>query len=111
MTRTEKIIPRSKITDKEFKRMLKTERHHKHEIIEDEDGILRWKKDADIRSSVDKINLNEIWDLFYSLGLDKNCELFRKMYRGMGYSLSGYWEIFYWEANNEEADQYVPGAK
>jgi hypothetical protein len=24
----------------------------------------------------------------------------------MGYSLSGYWEIFYWEVNNEDAEDY-----
>jgi hypothetical protein len=42
------------------------------------------------------------------MGLGKNDESVRKLYRDMGYSLSGYWEIFYWEMNNEDADQYRP---
>jgi len=26
----------------------------------------------------------------------------------MGYSLFGYWEVFYWDANNDIADEYEP---
>ena len=26
----------------------------------------------------------------------------------MGYSLGGYWEVFYWEVNNELAHKYKP---
>ena len=37
-----------------------------------------------------------------------NSEMWRKLYRDLGYSLFGYWEIFYWEANNEKAAEYKP---
>lgn len=71
-------------------------------------SVERRKEDNAVRKMVDKIGLNEIYQLFDSLGLNKNSELIRKMYRDMGYSLFGYWEIFYWEANNDIADEYVP---
>jgi len=44
--------------------------------------------------------------MFMKMGLTKNSEPVRKLYRDMGYSLSGYWEIFYWDVNNEEAEDY-----
>jgi hypothetical protein len=45
------------------------------------------------------------------MGLTKNSEEVRKLYHDMGYSLSGYWEIFCWEANNENARKYKPKKK
>ena len=52
--------------------------------------------------------INDLIPLLDSLGYDKNSEVYRKLYRDMGYSLFGYWEVFYWVANNSEADKYVP---
>jgi hypothetical protein len=49
--------------------------------------------------------------LFFKMGLTKNSEEVRKLYRDMGYSLSGYWEIFYWDMNNEDAHKYKPKKK
>jgi hypothetical protein len=40
------------------------------------------------------------------MGYDKNSEVYRKLYRDIGYSLEGYWEIFYWEVNNPIASEY-----
>jgi hypothetical protein len=37
----------------------------------------------------------------------KNDPLIRELYRRLGYSLFGYWEVFYWEVNNDNADKYV----
>lgn len=102
-------VPRDQITEELYLEILEKETHHDHEIIQDEHGTLRWKEDPYVRKMVDELGLNGIIMLFYSLGLNKNSELYRKMYRGMGYSLNGYWEIFYWEANNPAADEYVPG--
>jgi hypothetical protein len=45
------------------------------------------------------------------MGLNKNSEEVRKLYRDMGYSLSGYWEIFFWEVNNEDAPLYRKGKR
>jgi hypothetical protein len=100
----------SAISD-DYKEVLDKETHHNHEIIEDEQGTLRWKEDEQVSRLVDKLNLNDLWALFYSMGIDKNSEHFRKLYRDMGYSLYGYWEIFYWEVNNEDAEDYNPNLK
>ena len=80
---------------------------HSHPIIKDSHGILRWEEDYFIKSILDKISLNDLIPLFIHLGHGKNSELHRLSYRGLGYSLSGYWEIFYWEMNNPNANEYV----
>lgn len=106
-----KIIDREKITDTTIREILDTETHHDHVIIEDDNGSLRWKENSSTRQIVDKIGLNDIYQLFISLGLDKNSETWRQMYRDMGYSLFGYWEVFYFELNNKIASEYVPQKK
>jgi len=50
--------------------------------------------------------MNNVVNFMYSIGLTKNSEEYRKLYRDIGYSLYGYWEIFYWEMNNEDASDY-----
>lgn len=97
--------------DKTYRDMLKTERHHKHEIIKDEHGTLRWKKNLDVDYLLQNISLNDLCPLLQVLGYGKNSEVYRHLYRSMGYSLFGYWEVFYWEANNPDADSYSPPAK
>lgn len=103
-----KTVNRNEITDETFREILDVETHHDHIIYKDENGTLRWKEDSNVRKMVDKIGLNDILQLFESLGLNKNSEPVRKMYRDIGYSLFGYWELFYCEANNEIAAEYVP---
>ena len=107
-----KTIERKDLYDiEDYKLIFETESHHEHEVIEDEQGTLRWKSDPTVREVLDRVNLNDIWMLFYKMGLTKNSEEVRKLYRDMGYSLSGYWEIFYWEMNNEDARKYKPKKK
>ncbi len=108
-----KIITRKEVgeSDNSYRKMLKTEKHHKHEIIEDEKGTWRWKENEGVRKILQNISLNDLCPLLCLLGYNKNSEVYRKLYRDMGYSLSGYWEIFYWEVNNEEVDEYVPNQK
>lgn len=91
-----------------YREMLKTEKHHKHKIIEDEQGTFRWEENVDVRKILTKISLNDLCPLLSVLGYGKNSEVYRKLYRDMGYSLSGYYEIFYWEVNNSEVDNYKP---
>ncbi len=98
-------IERSELPD-DYAEMMKTESHHNHVIIKDKNGTLRWKENAFVNELSDKAGLNNLCPLLNELGYGKNSEVYRKLYRDMGYSLSGYWEIFYWEANNEEVDQY-----
>lgn len=92
-----------------YQKMLATGQHHNHEIVLI-NGLYRWKEDQYITSIVDSIGLNKIVSDMYSKGLTKNSEEYRKLYRDIGYSLNGYWEVFYWEMNNEEAYQYKPPA-
>lgn len=99
-------ISRESITEDLYQEIFEKESHHNHEIIKDEHGTLRWKRNDRVDKLVDEVGLNGIMMLFYNLGLTKNSELIRKMYREMGYSLYGYWEIFYWEVNNPESDEY-----
>lgn len=103
-------VARSELPD-DYTEMMKTEAHHAHRIIRDSHGVLRWREDPFVNRLVDACGLNEMIFGIYSNGFDKNCEVYRELYRKMGYSLSGYWEVFYWEMNNEDAADYIPGAK
>lgn len=93
----------------EYNEILNTETHHSHEIIKDEHGTLRWKEVPEVIELVDATGLNAIVEAFYEKGFTKNSEEWRALYRNIGYSLSGYWEIFYWEVNNEDASEYRKG--
>lgn len=97
-------IKREDIKDELYQDIFQKEAHHDHEIIIDKHGIYRWKKDPVI-DFLSK-DLNSVVRQLHEEGHDKNSELYRKIYRSIGYSLNGYWEIFYWEANNEAADEY-----
>ena len=101
-----KTVKREDIDIEDFQEIFAAESHHDHEVIEDEHGTLRWKRNDQVDKLVTEMNLNNIWALFYHMGLNKNSEEVRKIYRDMGYSLNGYWEIFYWEVNNELASEY-----
>ena len=99
----------SKVCD-DYNEMLKKEKHHDHEIVE-VDGVLRWKENKDVRDLVGGkglLDLNSLWQFFYAMDLNKNSEFVREVYRNMGYSLDGFWELFYWEMNNEDAADYNP---
>lgn len=89
-----------------YQEMLKTESHHDHKIIVDDQGTIRWKKDEVVDELVTLLDLNMIVGEMLSEGINKNNEMYRRLYRSMGYSLSGYWEVFYWAMNNEDCDEY-----
>lgn len=91
-----------KISD-EYKEVLNRESHHKHELVM-VNRVVRWKANKE----VDDLNVNNVVRMLYKLGYNKNSEVCRKYYRDLGYSLSGYWEVFYWEANNENKNEYRP---
>lgn len=100
-------IKRSEIKEEAYLLILKNESHHKHEIIEDDQGILRWKENLDVEKIRKNISLNDLCPLLDCMGYGKNKEVYRKLYRNMGYSLNGYWEIFYWDWNNEDTENYT----
>ena len=92
----------------DYAEMMETEAHHTHKIIKDGGGVLRWAEDPFVRRFVDDCSLNSIVSGFHENNNGKNTESYRELYRKMGYSLSGYWEIFYWPMNNEIASEYAP---
>lgn len=91
----------------DYREMLEKESYHDHEIIMDDNGTIRWKADPTVNSLIDDLNLNSLWMLFFKMGMNKNSKEIRKMYRDMGYSLSGYWEVFYWKVNNPDAAKFT----
>jgi hypothetical protein len=101
----DKLIERANLPTA-YSKMMKTETHHEHEIIKDGAGTLRWKEDPFIRRFTNDCSLNDIVQGFHTNGNDKNTESFRELYRKMGYSLSGYYDVFYWDMNNDIADEY-----
>ena len=103
-----KIIPRETFKDDElFAEIMRKEAHHDHEIVQVEGDRPRWKEDPRISKLVDDMGgMNNVVNFMYSIGLTKNSEEYRKLYRDIGYSIYGYWEIFYFRLNNEDADEY-----
>lgn len=106
-----KIIKRKDIKDKTLISMLSKEKHHKHKIIKYSDGTIAWLRDENTYILINSIGLSKIMSLFEAMGLDRNSEIVRDLFRKYGYSLDGYWEIFYWVTNNPKAKKYVPPIK
>lgn len=94
-------VKREDITNEEYREILDTETHHNHPIIF-ENNVYRWKQSKTVRDIVDKVGLNDIIMLLLAMGYDKNSEVYRKLYRDIGISLFGYWEVFYWNANHDD---------
>lgn len=93
---------------------LQKETHHGHEIVlVGENETPHWKSIPKVDDMIDSeiIDLNDLVALFHELGWNKNTEEYRHLYRAMGYSLYGYWEVFYWEVNNLSAAKYKPSTK
>jgi hypothetical protein len=99
-------VNREDIKEQYAREILDVETHHQHEIVIDAIGRYRWKANPIVCENIDNIPFNDLISLLYALGYDKNSEVYRKLYRDLGYTLDGYWEIFYWEVNNENAEEY-----
>lgn len=91
-----------------YDEIMQSEWHHTHEIVIDNRGTLRWRADPSVEAAFDsgRLDLTGHICYLYSKGLNKNSEEYRKLYRDLGYSLRGYWEVFYWEMNNPIAGEY-----
>ena len=76
-----------------------------YNVVADEQGVLRFEVNNLIREMVDQgiegngVGPNEMWMLFFR----NKCTLdeIMEVYRMMGYSLHGFWEVFGWEENTE----------
>ncbi len=78
-----------------------------HELYISEHGTLRWVADPIKEQEImDELGASDLNDLFCN-GADKNDPRIRELYKHMGYSLYGFWEVFYWEVNNPLAYQYL----
>ena len=106
-----KIIQPEELTNKFHIEIIKTEHHHGHQIFEDQYGIIRWVPDIEYINSIIYKKVNDVVKEMLQRGLDKNCEEYRKVYRYIGYSLIGYWDIFYWNFNNPISHLYHPEEK
>lgn len=77
-----------------------------HELCVDEHGTIRWvanpEKEQEIMDEFGAVDLNHL----FMKGANKNDPRIRELYKHIGYSLYGFWEVFYWEANNERAWEY-----
>jgi len=89
----------------DYTEMMAAETHHDHEIVLVGD-VIRWKENPIVNALLKELSLNFLCPLLGELGYGKNSEVYRKLYRDMGYSLSGYWEVFYWDWNNEDCAEY-----
>ena len=87
-----------------WKEMKLFEAHHDHKIIYDK----KLKKFVWETTYVGKYDLNKIMSDFAKRGLTKNSEEVRALLRSIGYSLYGYWEVVYWEVNNNDVKDYIP---
>jgi hypothetical protein len=99
------LLDRDKLPS-DYTEMMATEGHHNHEIVEVSD-VIRWKENEGVRELVTMCDLGRMISDMEANGIGKNHEEYRRLYRNMGCSLSRYWEIFYWDLNNEDADKYV----
>ncbi len=62
-----KIIKRDEVHTS-YKELLELEAHHDHEIIMDDHGTIRWKKDPEVDKLLEKISLNDLCPLLHCLG-------------------------------------------
>jgi len=77
-----------------------------HELYVNEHGTIRWVADPEKEQEImDEFGARDLNDLFMK-GADKNDPRVRELYKHIGYSLFGFWEVFYWEVNNDCAHQY-----
>ena len=103
-----KYIDRNSLLDiADYKEIFDKEKHHNHKIVDD-NGVYRWEENKGKTTRVEEKGLNSVVEKMMEMGLNKNSEEWRALYRNMGYSLSGYWEVFFWDWNNSIADEYCP---
>jgi hypothetical protein len=93
-----------------YQEIFNAESHHSHEIIEDENAIVRWKPNLKIKKYYENISLNDLLPLLDAIGYGKNSEVYRKLYRDIGFSLSSYSDVFYEPVNND-VNNYKPYLK
>lgn len=77
-----------------------------HKLYTDEFGTIRWEPDADrVAEIFEEFGVDDL-NGFARTGVHKNTDIYRELYKCIGYSLDGFWEIFYWEINNEDAAEF-----
>lgn len=78
-----------------------------HGLYVDEHDTIRWVENPLREQEImDEFSASDLNDL-YIKGAEKNDPLVRELYKNIGYSLFGFWEIFYWRLNNSKAHLYT----
>jgi len=79
----------------EYKQVLDRE-FQGHQLYVDKHGTIRWVADPERENEImAEFGARDMNDL-YLKGGDKNDPRMRELYKHIGYSLSGFWEVFYW---------------
>jgi len=92
--------------DEEYAKVLEREELG-YDLYIDNANVLRWVPNPErVEEIMNEFGAKDLNDLFGRCNADKNDPKIRELYKAMGYSLSGFWEIFYWEVNNEDAWAY-----
>lgn len=114
----------ARAVSEEYALVLDTEETlHRHQLVlvegNGDNRVLRWEVDPLIDEMFHRgwFSLNDIFSgtckqvvgitpKIRPANIIKNDPLVRELYRRMGISLFGYWETFYWEANNPYAEEF-----
>jgi hypothetical protein len=77
-----------------YAEILDNEKHHDHKIILDEYNVLRWEGNPEVIKMADEVGVNKLIIDLQNSGHTKSSEVYQKLYRDIGYSLCGYWDVF-----------------
>lgn len=84
----------------------KAEPWHKHEAVIT-NGKIHWKEAPGFVEMVNAIGMNQIRATLELAGFHKQADVLKNIYRKMGYSIMGYWEVFYDPLNNCPDDSLI----
>jgi hypothetical protein len=97
-----------------FLEIFETEDHYRHNVVKITLGSSThsyWQTNTSIYHFLQPLGLHQLSETLLAWGLDRNTELYRKLYRDMGCSLFNYKEIFYMPNDAYHPSQYIPNAK
>lgn len=103
---SERIIPLLEVRASDYNDLADLAEIFRHEIIEDQSGVWRWKQNRLSRFICDQINLNNVWIALHRG--DFSMEELMKFYMQIGYSLDGFIEVF---GQHEASEFSLAGAK
>jgi len=79
----------------EFRPIFENEVNHDHEVILDDHGVYRWKSLPDETGIVTSVSRSHLFGLIDGMGIPKNHDNIKRLFRGSGMSLIEYRQMFY----------------